>query len=549
MNKFVFRALPLCILPWLALPAFAQIPPDAGRVLEELRPTPALPAPKARPTTVEERPAIVPSNGRRIAVRGFRLTGASAFAQAELLALLADGAGREMTLAELDGLAARITRHYREAGYLVARAYLPAQEVKDGQVEIAVLEGRLGQVEVRNAVELASSALAPLVALVPGESLSLRALDASLLALADLPGIEVKSTLRPGAAVGTSDLLVEVARGTALNGSVDFDSFGNRYTGAHRLGGSVFWNNALGLGDQASLRVQTSDGGLRYGRVGYQLPLGSRATRVGAAWSEMRYKLGKDFAALDADGEASVASLYLLHPFVRGREASLYGQVAYDDKRLIDRVGATATRNEKALGNWTFGINGNLLDGLGGGGSNSFSAVYTQGHLDLDAIMTVVDRATAGSQGSFSKWSLSLQRLQRLSGDVGLYLSASRQWAGKNLDSSEKFSLGGAYGVRAYPQGEAGGDEGQLLSAELRWQLGDAWQVQGFYDDGRIAINRKPWTAAANDRHLAGYGLGAAYAGGGFTVRMFAAWKAATGIATSDIDRSPRIWVQAAKYF
>jgi hemolysin activation/secretion protein len=541
------RLLPIALL--LPAAALAQTAPDAGQILRDVRPAPALPVPKAPATSVEEGKPSSPGNGKHIAVKGFRVTGATAFAEAELLALVADAAGKELSLAELDELAVRITRHYREAGYLVARAYLPAQDATSGIIEIAVLEGRFGEVSVVNGAGLSTSALAPLDALTPGQAVRRQEVERSLLALSDLPGVEVKSTLRPGAAVGTSDFLVEVAPGPALNGSVDFDNFGNRYTGAHRLGASLFWNNPARLGDQASLRLQKSDGDFDYYRVGYQLPVGVHATRIGAAWSEMRYGLGKDFAPLDATGEARVGSLYLLHPFLRGREASLYGQVQYDAKRLTDRVGSTATQTDKTLDNWTVGVNGNFADGFGGGGGNSIALAYTRGDLGLDATTALIDAATARSAGGFSKWSASFQRLQRLSDTLSLSLAYAGQWAGKNLDSSEKFSLGGAYGVRAYPQGEASGDEGQQLTAELRWQVSAAWQAQAFYDDGRVTINRNPWAAGNNTRHLAGYGVGAAFAGGGFTLRAFAAWKAGTGKPASDIDRSPRVWVQAARYF
>jgi hemolysin activation/secretion protein len=541
------RLLPFALFASTA--AFAQQPPDAGQILRDTGPAPGLPAPKVPTTSVEEGKPLAAPDGQRIAVKGFRVTGATAFPEAELLALLADAADKELSLAELDGLAARITRHHREAGYLVARAYLPAQDVSSGTIEIAVLEGRLGTVSVTDGAGLSASALAPLDALVSGQAIRSQEMERSLLALSDLPGVEVKSTLRPGAAVGTSDFLVEVAPGPAVSGSVDIDSFGNRYTGSHRLGTSLFWNNPAGLGDQASLRLQKSDGDFDYLRVGYQLPLGVHATRIGASWSEMRYGLGEDFAPLKADGEATVSSLYLLHPFLRGRQASLYGQLQYDDKRLTDRVGSTATETDKTLGNWTAGVNANFTDSIGGGGSNSVALAYTRGHLGLDAATAAIDVATARSAGSYSKWSASFQRLQRLTDGLSLSLAYAGQRAGKNLDSSEKFALGGTQGVRAYPQGEAAGDEGQLLTAELRWQVSDAWQAQAFYDDGRVKINRDPWAAGDNTRLLAGYGVGTAWAGGGFTLRAFAAWKAGTGKPTSDVSRSPRVWVQAAKYF
>lgn len=545
-----FTHLVTSLLAAASAAAFGQsVPPDAGRLLQELPTTPLRPTPAAPRTTIEEPPIAPLVNGRRIAVKGVRISGASAFSEAELLALVADAAGRSLTLVELEALAMRITRHYRDAGYLVARAYLPSQEVKGGVIHIAVLEGRLGTVNVRNEAGVAASALAPLKALAPGEAVHRRAMEGSLLALADLPGVEVKSTLRPGTAVGSSDFLVEVMPGAAFSGSVDLDSFGNRYTGAHRLGTSLFWNNPAALGDQASLRLQKSDGDFDYYRVGYQLPIGSDATRIGVAWSEMSYGLGKDFAVLRANGEASVGSLYLLHPLLRSREANWYAQLQYDDKRLQDRIGATATRIDKTLDNWTLGVNGNFIDGLGGGGSNTLALGYTSGHLGLDPTSDAIDLATARSRGGFSKWSAFFQRTQALPAGYALQVSCSAQWADKNLDSAEKFSLGGAYGVRAYPQGEAAGDEGQLITLELRRPLADRWEVNAFYDDGGVTINRNPWTTAANSRHLAGYGIGATYAGGGMTLRVFAAWKGTADGATSDVDRTPRVWLQATKYF
>jgi hemolysin activation/secretion protein len=543
------NSLPLFAVLTLAAALAQAAPPDAGQILQQLTPAPQLPPPKAPQTTVEERPTPLPGDGQRILVEGFRIGGATAFSEAELLALIDDAAGRELNLGELDTLAARITRHYRDAGYLVARAYLPPQDVKGGIVTLAVSEGRVGEVRVDNRAGIAASALAPLDKVVPGEAVSALVLERSLLSLSDLPGVEVKSTLRPGAAVGTSDLLVEVAPGPAFSGSVDADTFGNRYTGAARLGTSLFWNNPAGLGDQASLRLQASEDHFTYSRAGYQLPVGPYATRIGAAWSEMRYRLGKDFAALKADGEATVGSLYLLHPFLRSRQANWYGQLQYEGKHLVDRIGATATETAKDLRNYTIGINGNFQDGLGGGGNNTVSLAHTRGHLGLDATSAVVDAATAHSRGDFGKWSAGYQRTQRLPADWVLGFSYSGQWAGKNLDSSEKFSLGGAHGVRAYPQGEASGDEAQLVSLELRHYLSPNWEAQGFYDDGQVTMNRNPWTTSANHRRLAGYGLGANYMGGGYTVRLFVAWKTGTDKPASDVDRSPRIWLQAATYF
>ena len=82
------------------------------------------------------RPAAKPSDARFVLKRVV-ITGNTVFAQETLLALLEDTIGKEVGFAELEAAAARISSYYRERGYLVARAYLPAQDIKDGSVEIA----------------------------------------------------------------------------------------------------------------------------------------------------------------------------------------------------------------------------------------------------------------------------------------------------------------------------------------------------------------------------------------------------------------------------
>ena len=135
-------------------------------------------------------------------------------------------------------MAAKIADYYHRNGYFVAQAYLPAQDIKDGAVTIAVIEGRYGSVTLRNQSKL-SDALANglLGGLNSGDTIAIAPLENRLLLLSDIPGVNVKSTLAPGAAVGTSDLIVDVTPGRRVTGSVEADNAGNRYTGEYRAGG------------------------------------------------------------------------------------------------------------------------------------------------------------------------------------------------------------------------------------------------------------------------------------------------------------------------
>ena len=538
-------------------PADAAGPPDAGSVLQQLRPLPA-PAPREEapavlPAAPEAAPASTEGATARVHVAQIRISGASVFAQAELLAVVQDAVGRELDFAGLEELAARLSRFYRRHGYTVARAYLPPQDIQDGVVEIAVVEGRYSAITVKPQGE--PPAPLPLAALAPGELVNDAALERSLLLAADVPGIAVRSTLQPGASVGTSELVVEVEPGPAVTGLLEADNFGGRATGGTRVGASVYFNNPAGLGDLLSLRALTAGRGLNYGRLAWQLPVGGYGTRMGAAVSAMDYRLGREFESLDAHGTASIVTLFAAHPLLRSRAHNLNVQASAEHKRLRDRVDLVGSVDDKQLSLLNLGVSGDARDDWGGGGVWSLSATYTRGQLDMDsAAARAIDEATVRSAGGFGKLGLQAVRQQSV-GKATLLVAYTGQWGSKNLDSSEKLPLGGAGAVRAYPQGEAPSDRASLLTLELQYPLGEGWQLAGFFDAAVGYANTDPLpggagTGAANRRSLSGAGLGLNWSGAqGWSARIFYARKLHGGPATTEPDRGERLWLQLAKSF
>ncbi|MBC7436124.1 MAG: BamA/TamA family outer membrane protein, partial [Bdellovibrionales bacterium] len=154
--------------------------------------------------------------------------------------------------------------------------------------------------------------------------------------------------------------------------------------------------------------------------------------------------------------------------------------------------------------------------------------------------------------GSYSKLGWSLSRLQRINNDAQVWFVLTGQQAHKNLDSSEKFSLGGPTSVRAYPTGEASGDEGYRGTLELRQSLAANVQGSVFYDFGSVKINKTPFAATPNSKHLAGAGFGATAAWDKLQVKASLAWRTSGGIPVSipkSAVKSPTLWLQAGVEF
>lgn len=557
MTKTLFVAASLLAFAQGALAQVAA-PPAGGSQIQQIPPAPTLEK-QIPDMRIEQgtKPASPASDQARIMVRSLRVTGQTLYPESELLATTGFTAAGEFSLGELRAMASKIADFYRLKGYFVAQAYIPAQDIKDGVVTIAVIEGRYGSITLRNKSNLSDSLAAGLLdGLNSGDPVAIAPLEHRLLLLSDVPGVITRSTLVPGASVGASDLIVDVLPGRTVTGSVEADNAGNRYTGEIRVGGSVHFNNLAGQGDVLSFRGMTTGRGLNYGRASYQMQFG-KATG-GIAFTALDYRLGKEFSNLQANGTAEIVTLYGSYPLVRSRNTNLYGLLAFDAKTFQDRVDSTSTVTDKKVNVLMASLNGNHRDNFGGGGINSGSVTWSTGSVDIiTPAALAADSLTARTNGHFDKLSIYAARLQSITNKFALYGAFRGQVASKNLDISEKIGLGGMYGVRAYPTGESYADEGYIASLEARYLLGKPIETEraqvhliGFVDTGGVTFNKNPWTGGPNTRTLSGAGVGLTWADyNNFIVNAYYAWKVGNEPATSAPDKSGRFWIQGVKYF
>jgi hemolysin activation/secretion protein len=335
------------------------------------------------------------------------------------------------------------------------------------------------------------------------------ALERSLKLLSDLPGVVVKSTLMAGEAPGTSSLVVDVTPGKLITGRVEYGNPGNEFTGKNQVSNTLNINNPLGLGDVLSVQALTTGKGLNSGRVSYQAQIGE--ARVGASLSALAYKF--DFEKLELKGSASIASVYANYPLIRSVDKNLYAQVSFDSKRFDDLADLGGKKRIKAV---MASLSGDYRDSLLGGGLTRYSLNVTGGNLELQTpSVSGLDNKASNGSGSYGKIGLSLSRLQRVTKDFTVSAAVRGQLATKNLDSSEKFALGGANAVRAFSESQVFGDQGLVVNLEgsldlpqLEAHLPGRLQAVGFYDVGSVTLSKNPQPGANNSRTLSGVGLG-----------------------------------------
>jgi hemolysin activation/secretion protein len=509
------------------------------------------------PSTTElnvEQPTLVTTTSTAtLYIRKIKIVGNTVFDTCTLDALIADGEGKILSLTQLNQLAGRISHYYQQHGYLLSRAYIPAQSIKNGVVQFNILEARYGAIQIKNMSRLSSyRASLFLRPLHTNDIIEIAKLNRSLLLLNDLPGIVTRSTIGPGKTVGSSDLQVFIEPAKLINGFVGIDNYGSPYTGRTRYNASLLFNNPTGQGDQLVIDGFSSGRDLMYGHFGYDFPL-YPGLNIGTNYYGMTYRLKNSLDPLQAVGNLNIADLWLTYDWIRRTHVNFNSTLRYAYKNMHDNVKAVYVYRMRHSNAAKLENSAEFRDSYGT--SNVYLAV-TQGVLTFNNAFdgAWIDSFTAKTAGSFTKVNFHLSRLQQFTENTSLYLGGDGQLASKNLDSSEQLVLGGPFVIRSYDVGAISGAQGYTATAELRhiinMPIPGVWRPMIFVDAGRIQIYKDQFTPEPNifSLYSTGFGLDVNWKGwilsGRYAHRLGSSPPPNISLINKD-----QVWVQFGKSF
>lgn len=412
---------------------------------------------------------------------------------------------RTITSEELNETVDKLTHYARAQGYPAALAYIPAQTAVKGEVVLRFEPGRLGK--VRLATE---NALKPKVAkwslagLKSGDVIRSDKLEWAIRNLKDISGMEVKASLIPGENSGESDLEVSIANKDREAYLFYHENYGSKSAGRYRYGIQGDWRNINREGGRLNAGGLISNGNQRGYNITYESPVGHSFTTVGISYSHSDYELGRVWSQLGVEGKSDTVSLYGKTPLLNQTNHVLHLLYAANYRELIDSFHGIEFGDRHSY-SISFGIEERFYTT-----SHIFqyNATLLRGRLTPDSAAAEALADFGGYTGGYTKATFDALFLQKLKNPFDLMVKISGQKAANNLDSSEHIYLGGARGVRAYPQGEAPGDEGVLGNIEWRYHTKlTGLTVSAYWDAGYIREAKSTHVGT----FLQGWGLGLNY--------------------------------------
>jgi hemolysin activation/secretion protein len=458
-------------------PAGPNAEPVSPLTVEHPAPAQKVTAAAAPPTpaqSIEERSApTTPESSRQPArsaiVKGFLFNGNTVIGKEQLESITEPYIGQPLELLLLESAAQAVTDYYRKKGYTLASAYVPQQDIKFGVVELAVLEGRIGDITVSGNKHYSSSFIKGHFAQAMEENVARNdSLERGLLLLNEYPGLKTSATLEPGKSAGATDVHVTAEDKRPLHFMLDMNNYGFNNISRYRFGAGVEVGNVLVDGGTLTLNgiMGNHPNQLLFGMANYSMPIGVHGTKLVVGGSEGKFDVGAELAALQIRGRITTGDIALTHPFIKSRFQNLLGEVGFSAKHnkltLLDNQ--ISDDNIRAL---KLGVNWDRLD-LSGRWYASIYGFQGLGQFLGGMSDNSVQSTRQGADNRFTKATLAAGRIQSLGHNVLLVVKGSGQITTGPVVVIEQMLLGGPDSVRGYQLGERFVDEGYTVSAETR---------------------------------------------------------------------------------
>jgi hemolysin activation/secretion protein len=479
-------------------------------------------------------------------LRHLAVTGAMAIPHDRLATAWQPFLGKKVSQADLAAIATAVGDIYRAAGLHLSRAIIPPQDIQDGRVQLRVVEGGITEVVLKGEGAEQFGIRPMLDAVVAERPAHLATLERQLLLINGRPGVRIEDTALEeiGTATGCFRLTVYLKAWHFFT-SFGVDNLGSSSVGPWQSYATAAFNSYLAPGDSLVVNISTTPADprqLAFGRVAYDVPVGTDGARIGASgyYSEVwpgdeRHLYNDNTKTESFEVHGSVVPLQSLQSTLTLTAAMGLSNVTENDfygPFYADHIRTLSLTSDYRL-----------QDPFGG--TNYLTLTYRQG-LDILGASHKDDDFLShdGASGEFSAVNFWFTRYQTLSDAWSVKLASAGQWASGPLFLSQQFYLGGAAFGRGYGSAEISGDNGIAGSFELRfdqklnYRYLSGYQLYSFVDSG----------AAWNAGYSLGEGLSLTSAGGGVRLFLFDDLQADIGVAVPLSYRAPDNSSRSARF-
>ena len=421
------------------------------------------------PPQKEDKPEIQPEQDtdRCIQVNSIRLLGAEILDPSDLQVITSDYENSCLNIGQLEELLQKLNDLFRDAGFVTSRAYLPEQDMRDGILEIRVLQGRVEALTLGENGSPERRQLYFAFPLAEGEVLNLRDIEQGLEQMNRLASNDAKMTIEPGQEAGTSIIAVQNQTSRQFRIEMGRDNSGTNSTGTLKNTANIFVDNVLSLNDSWGFYFSDNARGFNQTRRSTSatgtltIPFGYSTLSYSSSYYGYKTLVEGEVQSFTTTGLSTTDALELSHILHRDQSSKTRMDVGLTRKKsrnFLDDVRLDSSRN-LSIGHLALAHSRRVLEGV-----LSTEIRHERGLRLLHAKEDEPDQDSAAEKAQFRKWILeaSYSRPFKLTKNANLTWSSSTSWqyAPDNLFGTEQIGVGGQYSVRGFREDTLSGDTG-----------------------------------------------------------------------------------------
>lgn len=530
MNPRRYAFTLTVLVPSLLTAAPLQVPSSSGGIIDkeieqqyEIKP---LSPDKEIPFVEVEIPqkTLDMPDSQKVFIKKIEIVDGKIFSTKDLQEILSSYEDRDLSMRDMNELCQKIQAKYAKEGYFLVRVYLPEQDIEDGLLKAAVLEAKLGSIEVIGNKYYKSAFIASYVERFIGKTINYDDLLRALLLINENTDLQVGAIFRKGKEFGTVDLILRAHDEAPMHINLDGNNYGSRVTSIGRSGVRADLGNFFFQGDTLSLigAFGIPIDRLRFVDGIYSVPLNQRGSEFELSYLYSDFDVGQ-LQELNLSGKTQVAGTKFTQALQRKKRLNTDIYTGFEYKQIKNFQQSQVSAYDK-LRVVSLGCSVDYIDSVGG--RNAANIVAFGGIPNFLGGLHAIDKnlcSRKGAGGRFVYIDANYQRIQRLPASCFLFLNIQSQLSFYKLPLSEEFYIGGINTVRGYPLAVALGDTGFCANVEFRapppcpkWKvphskktLQEILQFVAFIDHGEIFEYGNAINDQSNRAFLTSLGVGA----------------------------------------
>lgn len=402
-------------------------------------------------------------------VNAFKIDKSEVLSKVEIESITNQYIGKEIEVEDLYKIVNKINSLYEEKGFIVCRAILPSQTIKNGEIEIRLIEGKTGEVQIKGNTSTKESYIKNRITLPEGEISNFKKLNKELVWFNATNDAQIRVEMQAGKKIKTTDYILNIYEPKKNQFSIFGDNFGSKSTGEYRAGVSYINNSLTGYRDQLFISGIKTKGTDSLGLY-YSFPVTKRGGRLNFQYSTGEIEIIKgELKDLKVKGKSSNYVFGFTQPLSVNEKRKIEASIDWSkQKSSTDILDIKWVKDEISKVNFSLSMTTY--------GENQI--LYTKYNFSKGRA-----KFLNGKKENFEKYNILLMYQKAFANKTTFTTKLDAQYSFSDyLPSAEQFYAGGTYSVRGYSENFMGADKGISISNEFSVPLKNYGDTFLFFD-------------------------------------------------------------------